>query len=250
MGSSAQNGLDTRLRAARERLGWSREALAYHAGLSWSAIAQVESGRRTNVRPSTLASLAGALGVTIDYLVQGGRSGGPMLVHCAVLYDSADAFAESTAPFLNEAVERGEPALAVTSKANIELLADALGPAARQVQFANRRTWYRTPATALDSYREFLERKVRDGAPWVRIVGEPPCGPKTNGDARAWTRYEAMLNLAFASQPVSIMCPYDERVAGDELIGHVRATHPKTVDRGTFADSPDYGDPLDMVLEP
>ena len=56
-----------------ERLGWTREALAFHSGLSWSAIAQVESGRRTNLRPSTLAALSRPLGVSIDYLVDGGQ---------------------------------------------------------------------------------------------------------------------------------------------------------------------------------
>ena len=50
------------LKAARERLGWSREALAYHSGVSWSAIAQIESGRRKDVRLSSLSALAEALG--------------------------------------------------------------------------------------------------------------------------------------------------------------------------------------------
>src|ERR1700761_4783343 len=66
-----ESGIGSRLRAARERLGLSREALAFHAGISWSAIAQVESGRRSQLRPSTLLALATALGLTIDYLVSG-----------------------------------------------------------------------------------------------------------------------------------------------------------------------------------
>src|SRR5438445_8615473 len=86
MGSSAQNGLGARVRAARQRRGWSREALAFHSGISWSAIAQVESGRRTNVRPSTLHALALALGVTIDYLVAGRSVAAPMMEHQALLY--------------------------------------------------------------------------------------------------------------------------------------------------------------------
>ena len=51
------------LKAARARAGWSREALAYHSGVSWSAIAQIESGRRNDVRLSSLSALAEALGV-------------------------------------------------------------------------------------------------------------------------------------------------------------------------------------------
>ena len=47
MGSSAKNGLDTRLKAARRRRGLNREALAFHSGVSWSAIAQ---SRRADAR--------------------------------------------------------------------------------------------------------------------------------------------------------------------------------------------------------
>src|SRR5438105_15524308 len=56
------------VRSARERAGWSREALAHYSGLSWAAIAQIESGRRQEVRVSSLLALAGALGVSVDYL--------------------------------------------------------------------------------------------------------------------------------------------------------------------------------------
>ena len=50
------------LKTARDRLGWSREALAYHSGVSWSAISQIESGRRKDVRLTSLSALADALG--------------------------------------------------------------------------------------------------------------------------------------------------------------------------------------------
>ena len=83
----------------------------------------------------------------------------------------------------------------------------------------------------------------------MRIVGEPLCSGHGGQDGPACTRYEAMVNLAFAHRPVSVMCPYDTRVTGPELIRHVRATHPKTAGREGFVDCPDYGDPLDLVLE-
>src|ERR1700738_1980341 len=101
-------GIGGRVRAARERLGWSREALAFHTGLSWSAIAQVESGRRTNLRPSTLAGLSRSLGVSIDYLVDG-RSPPTMLEHSAFLYGAEDQFQITMGSFLAEGVERSEP---------------------------------------------------------------------------------------------------------------------------------------------
>src|ERR1700731_2892546 len=99
-GPRPMGALGSRVRAARERRGWTREALAFHSGLSWSAIAQVESGRRSNVRPGTLAALSRPLGVSIDYLVRGSQSRLTMLEHSAFPYRSDDQFRTTMGPFL------------------------------------------------------------------------------------------------------------------------------------------------------
>jgi transcriptional regulator with XRE-family HTH domain len=249
MGSSAQTGIGTRVKSARQRRGWNREALAFHSGISWSAIAQVEAGRRTNVRPTTLSSLAQALGVTIDYLVAGGGAAPPMLSHQALLYGSDAEFLDTAAPFLAEAVDRDEPALAVTTEANIELLRERLGVSARRVEFADRSAWYRTPSTALGAYLAFLQRKLDGGAAWVRILGEPPGVNRSKSDLSAWTRYEAVLNLAFGAEPVSVLCPYDKRGCDKQIIGLARATHPHLAEPHTLVCNPDYADPAALLLE-
>src|SRR4051794_9185343 len=165
--ASKPTGIAARLVAARKRVGWSREALAFHSGLSWSAIAQVESGRRTHVRPSTLSSLSKALGVSVDYLVDGSAPQ-PMLQHRALIYDDEQAFVDATVPFLLEGMDRSEALLAVTSKRNIDGLRRRLGDDRRHVEFADSRDWYASPAAALDGYRTFLETRLRGGAPWTR----------------------------------------------------------------------------------
>ena len=68
-GCMVRSRLEGTVRSARERVGWSREALAYHSGLSGAAIAQIESGRRREVRVTTLLALSRALEVSVDYLV-------------------------------------------------------------------------------------------------------------------------------------------------------------------------------------
>src|SRR5687767_203826 len=110
-GLKAEGGIGRRIRASRARLGWTREELAVRSGMSWSAIAQVESGRRANPRPTTLSALAGALGVSIDYLVDGGPVATPMLEHRALIYGSDDDFAATTSDFLREGIKRAEPSL-------------------------------------------------------------------------------------------------------------------------------------------
>jgi transcriptional regulator with XRE-family HTH domain len=236
--------------AARERLGWSREALAFHSGISWSGIAQVESGRRRNLRPGTLSALAGALGVTIDYLVGGGRASTAMLDHKALVYGADDELADTAGPFLKEGVERSEAVLAITTRQNLELLRERLGPAAQSVEFVESTTWLTTPVAALDGFRAFSTASLEGGVPWVRILGEPIWAGRSEAEVHSWTRFESLLNLVFASWPMTVLCPYDERSAEPEIVRQARLTHPHTIGRGSTPSSSDYTDPGGFVLEP
>ena len=247
---SARPGIGPRVRAARERLGWTREALAFRSGVSWPGIAQIEAGRRTNLRPATLAALAGALGVTTDYLVLGGPAGSPMLVHEALLYRSDDELVGTAAPFLAEGVERSEAALAITSTANIELLRMTLGPAAEHVDFFDSAAFLTDPRTVLDRFRAFSTAKLEGGAPWVRILGEPVWIGRSDPEIREWTRFESLLNLVFAAWPVSMLCPYDERSLAPEIVREACVTHPHTIGRTKAAGGNRYTDPGAFALEP
>jgi transcriptional regulator with XRE-family HTH domain len=242
-----RGGIGARVRAGRRRLGWTREVLAARSGLSWSAVAQVESGRRTNLRPATLAGLAGALGVTIDYLVDGGAVKRPLLVHRALIYDGEESFADLVAPFLAEGVSAAEATVAVTTPEKIALLRDRLGATGEQVDFCDSAEVYTTPANAIAHYHELIQRRLDEGAAWVRMAGEP----LWNGDAatvRAWTRYESILNLAIANSPATLVCPYDARALDAEIVGQAHATHPETITAAGVAASETYADPAQFAI--
>ncbi len=236
-----------RVRAARERLGWSREALAYRSDLSWSAIEQIESGRRRNARPGTLKALSRALGVTIDYLVSG-ESSAPMLSHQVLIYGDDDGFLDATAPFLSEGIERSEALLAVTTARNIGILKDQLGRSADQVQFADAEAWYSAPMSALNAYRAFLDGKLAQGAPWARIVGEPGWSGRSDAEIRVWNQYESLVNLAFGPSPATLLCTYDERSVNPAIVTTARLTHPWIVEGRETVDNPMYRDPGEFVL--
>jgi transcriptional regulator with XRE-family HTH domain len=244
-----RGAIGERVRAARERQGWNRETLAFHSGVSWAAIAQIESGRRNNLRLATLTALADSLGVSIDYLVCGRALTPTMLEHRSLLYASEDEFAAAVVPFLQEAIRRGEPALVVTTAENIALLRERLEPLTDGVEFEERSTWYAEPESTLERYRSFLERSVDAGGHWVRIVGELVWKGRSESEASSWARYESLLNNALASAPATIICPYDTRALPPEIIDFARATHPYVIDREGIADSAEYSRAIGLLLE-
>jgi transcriptional regulator with XRE-family HTH domain len=229
-------------------LGWSRETLAHHSGVSWSAIAQIESGRRKDVRLSSLSALAEALGVSVDYLI-GSATAPRLLEHRVLTYDSDEEYLATTIPFLTEGMERSDCLLAVTTRAQIGLLRDTLDDRAEHVEFADSADWYRSPDAALNGYRTFVNENFEAGAAWIRIVGEPVWAGRSDAEITAWTRYESILNLAFASSPATIVCPYDIRSLPVEVVADARRTHPSVAHGNEATASPAYRGPEDLLID-
>jgi transcriptional regulator with XRE-family HTH domain len=237
-----------RLRAARERRGWTREELAVRSGMSWSAIAQAESGRRRNLRPDTLAHLAEPLGVSVDYLVNGGPTP-RMLTHQALLYDDGEAFADGAANFLLEGLERSEPAMAITGKAHLALLRKRLGVDADRVELVDSAGKLTTPEAPLVLFTRFLTARLQEGAVWVRVLAEPIWAGRSPAQVRLWAKLESLFNLNFAGSPMSILCPYDVGSLHPAIVREAHTTHPQTVTMGKTSESSSFRDPGGFVLE-
>jgi transcriptional regulator with XRE-family HTH domain len=243
-------GISTSLKAARERLGWSREELAYHSGISWSAIAQIESGRRTDIRLSSLDALARALGVPADYL--GGRitSTPPRLLqHRALVYRSTEEFLGAVVPFLREGIERSDALLVVATAEHVAAVRESLGRGARQVDFAGAGDWYST--TALETvgrFRAFIDKSLDAGARWVRTVGEPALAGRSRAQVRAWLRTDSLINLRLASAPATLVCAFDASSLPASVVRDVAHTHPELTGADGSAESPTYREPEDFLL--
>ena len=237
-----------RLQAARARLGWTREALAYHSGVSWSAVAQIESGRRKDVRLSTLSALASALEVSVDYLIGSARA--PQLFeHRMLTYGSDDEFTAAAIPFLTDGIDQSHCLLVVATEAKIELLREGLDDRSEHVDFADWAEWHRSPKEAMRRYGAFVTQKYEEGAVWIRVVAEAGWASHTDAEIAAWTRYESLVNLAFASSPVTIVCTYDERSFPEVVVADARRTHPELAQVSGSAASPLYREPREFLLE-
>jgi DNA-binding XRE family transcriptional regulator len=231
-------------------VGWSREALAFHAGVSWSAIAQIESGRRNDVRLSSLVALASALGVSVDYLIGTAGTAPRLFEHRLLQYASDDGFAAGAVPFLVERVEQSHCVLAVASTAKIGLLRDHLGDRAGLVEFADWADWYGTPTAALRRYRDFVAQRCGRGAQWVSVVAEAGWSGQSDAALAVWNRYEAVVSLVFAPWPATIMCTYDERVFSTDVLAQAHRTHPEIAHAAAVTVNAAYRDPEALLLEP
>lgn len=238
------------LRAARERLGWSREALAYHSGVSWSAIAQIETGRRKDVRLSSLAALAEALGVSVDYLIGATPATPDLLEHRLFTYTSEDEFLTNAVPHLVAGVEQAHGVLAVAKPEVIGSLRDTLVDHREHIDFADWADWYRSPGDALRRYGEFVAKKYEAGAAWITVVAEAGWSGQSEAEIAAWMRYESMVNLTFASSPATLVCTYDERLHSPDAIAEAHQTHPEVLHGDVAVTSDAYRAPADFLLSP
>jgi transcriptional regulator with XRE-family HTH domain len=246
---TARGTIGGRLKAARLRLAWSREALAYNAGLSWSAIEQIESGRRNNLTLKTLSGLSGALGVPIDYLVRGFAAPPRLLKHLALFYDGDDGFASAACAFVVEGIEREEAVLVVTSEAHIDLLKGAAAEEANRIQFAEASHWYELPVPAMMAFRAFIEDALAQGHHWARIIAEPVQWSGSSESIGLLDRCESVINLAFGSAPATILCPYNAQSIDERVVSDMKRIHPEVLEGNALIENPLYQDPSAFVIK-
>lgn len=163
------------------------------------------------------------------------------LVHQACVYGSDDEFLAMAVPFVVDGLAREESVLAVTTRANIDLLQQALGADAGRVEVVDARDWYLYPASTLSAYDKYVARCPG----YVRVIGEPVWPQGSDQLVTEWKRYESVLNVVFADSPAWIVCPYDTRTLDPAIVDDARRTHPAVVAGRVALRSPDFTDPAE-----
>jgi CheY-like chemotaxis protein len=169
--------------------------------------------------------------------------------HEALVYSTVEEFLAATVPFIREGLEDEEPLLVVTKEANLSALREALDADAGKVDFVDSAAWYRSPRQTLDAYAQYVREHLEEGAGRLRVIGEP-VWPRTSARAVAeWKRYESAINVAWASTPVTVVCPYDASELPEDVVADATRTHPVLrTGRGTRP-SPRYADPEVFVRD-
>lgn len=141
--------------------------------------------------------------------------------HHLLLYNGDEQFLAAALPFARDGLAADEPVFVATTRYNTALLRHHLGEQADEVSFAPVH-WYRTPAQALLTYHD----RAHTTAGPSRVLGEAPWAGLTQDQAREWTRYESLLNLALASTAAWHLCPYDTRRLPSAVLYAAQLTHP------------------------
>ena len=152
--------------------------------------------------------------------------------HEALFYEGDDGFLQGTLPFITDALDADEPVLVAVDPHRAELLKDALGDRAREVQFVDMHELARNPARVIPAWREFLAEHAAAGRP-LRGVGEPVWAGRSREEIDECERHEVLLNEAFAFGPRwHLLCPYDLGALDAKTIEAARLTHPAVMHEG------------------
>jgi anti-sigma regulatory factor (Ser/Thr protein kinase) len=95
----------------------------------------------------------------------------------------------------------------------------------------------RNPARLMPELRGFADEHPGRR---VRVLAELAWPGRSAAELREISRYEAMLDLAFAGVPVSIVCPYSEAELSAPEIKAARRSHRRLLRAGHELDSADY----------
>jgi anti-sigma regulatory factor (Ser/Thr protein kinase) len=144
--------------------------------------------------------------------------------HEAVFYRQPAQYQSAVLGFVRDGLTRSEPALVAVPAAAAGLLRSGLD-GEPGVEFADMSQLGRNPGRIIGAIWDFADRYP--GRP-VRFVGEPLWPGRSDAEIREAATHEAMMNLAFAAQPVAMMCPYDARHLSQDVLASAASTHPVT----------------------
>jgi anti-sigma regulatory factor (Ser/Thr protein kinase) len=160
--------------------------------------------------------------------------------HETLFYSGEDGFVNGTLPFIREALAADEPVLVAVSRANIELLTEALSDDAARVGFTDMRVLGSNPARIIPAWRTFLQQQALDGRP-VRGIGEPIWPGRDDAELSECQRHESLLNIAFDDgQGWRLLCPYDVEALDDRVLVAARESHPFIAEEGLSRASDGY----------
>lgn len=159
-------------------------------------------------------------------MVGAGNNG---LSHRAYLYDDEREYLSCVSAFVRTGLRNAEPVFVAVPGRQAALLREHLEAGSPLLRYGAMAETGRNPARLIPELHAFVNEHAGRR---VRYVGESIWPGRSDAELCEATRHEALLNLAFATAAVSIMCPYDVRSLAADVVGRAEHTHPEVMQAG------------------
>lgn len=169
------------------------------------------------------------------------------LAHDALIYDDEDDYVANAAPFVREALARGEPVAVLDTPHKVGLLREAVGDDGA-VRHVDRSRLGDTPARRIAALHREANALAERGGGRVRLVGDIADGA-CDAERVEWMRYEVILNRVFGHLPRWLVCSYDRRRLPEWVTEMAARTHRDVRARGRRYRSDRYEEPERLVRE-
>jgi anti-sigma regulatory factor (Ser/Thr protein kinase) len=179
--------------------------------------------------------------MTIDEL---GDSALGTLRHEALFYTGEDDYLLCVQSFVDDAVAAGEPVLIAVPGHRLELLRPGFG-SRTDVRLVDMARAGRNPSWIIPGVLDAFVSEHPGTR--VRIVGEPIWPGRSALAYPRCVQGEALINVALAKHPATILCPYDAGRLDSDTIADAASTHPVLVRDGERRVSAGYGSPEAVV---
>jgi anti-sigma regulatory factor (Ser/Thr protein kinase) len=163
--------------------------------------------------------------------------------HEALFYTGEAEFVDRCRAFVDAGLDGREPVLVMVGSRKLELLREALGERAEDVEFADMEVVGRNPARIIPAWSRFVADHAggEEGAPALRGIGEPIWAERNSDELVECQLHESLLNLAFAAAgSFRLICPYDTAALPAEVIAEARRSHPMVSEAGEPEACGDY----------
>lgn len=151
------------------------------------------------------------------------------LSHLAYLYDDERDYLSYLSAFAGAGLRSAEPVFVAVPGRRAALLRERLGAESPLVRYGEITETGRNPARLIPELRAFLDEHPGRR---VRYIGESIWPGRSDPELCEATRHEALMNLAFDTAAVTIVCPYDVDGLAASVVSGARSTHPVIVQHG------------------
>jgi anti-sigma regulatory factor (Ser/Thr protein kinase) len=160
--------------------------------------------------------------------------------HLALLYQDATDYLAAVRAFVQGGVTSAEPVLVAVPQRKVGWLRRELPGGDGELTFADMTELGRNPARIIPSVLAFAGRHARHR---VRYLGEPAWPGRSPAELRETARHEALINVAFAAVPATLMCAYDLAGLPGQVIADAGCAHPALLQDGREQPSSRYTGP-------